>query len=588
MLHRRLCGETAQLDGVDDDALQLVITDMYAAQHTQTWTSIELYDMYHTFGGLMARGYMFTKLISYLGNDVVVVSVDGCASVVGFRDLVGRSFKLVKVESVDEESVNAVVSQVRRESLAIQYSHADYDLGDFTYNNTLKQTSVTLLQLISELVSNGHVTQKSLSLTQAVQGHITGTRNQTTLGLAVKLHHRHGSSELIKLLHDHGFIVTYDEVLRFRKSAAKFVGDKSVELHRAMGLVRRVGPIFGWFDNLDLLVSTPNGRRDTHVMAHEFQQHPAGIIEKGSAEPGVMNLVIPRLMRTVACSRSSSRYVQLDHYTGPKKVNPPSIAMTSGIPYIDVCAREESLKVAEQNDTQWLNSLSSEDSMEWSGFNNQLARKQTPSETKPATVYLVGPLIDAPPAHQDTVLTSMLYMKKSLLDPGTEKIMVFDRYDDISAKDHERVRRGGEGSTDYNLTINSPLPSRDAILKNKHNKLELSRILSTLDMDADMAIDSRYNGGFEHDEADVTMIAYLLQAAESGKSVIRILTDDTDVFVLLVYWVWKNAIAFCSPDGTLEWGGDRYQRDMFVTGFQVSAIARNACHQRLRHCIIHI
>ena len=89
--------------------------------------------------------------------------------------------------------------------------------------------------------------------------------------------------------------------------------------------------------------------------------------------------------------------------------------------------------------------------------------------------------------------------------PGTEKILVFDRYDDISAKDHERVRRGGEGSTDYNLTINSPLPSRDAILKNKHKKLELSRILSTLDMDADMSIDSRYNGGFEHNEADVTM-----------------------------------------------------------------------------------
>ena len=125
--------------------------------------------------------------------------------------------------------------------------------------------------------------------------------------------------------------------------------------------------------------------------------------------------------------------------------------------------------------------------------------------------------------------------------PGTEQILLFDRYDDIPAKDHERIRRGGgEGSTYYKLTINSsPLPSRDAILKNKHNKLELSCILSTLDMDADMSIDSRYNGGFEHEEADVTMIAHLLQAAESGQSVIRIITDDTDVFVLLVYCVWK-------------------------------------------------
>ena len=39
-----------------------------------------------------------------------------------------------------------------------------------------------------------------------------------------------------------------------------------------------------------------------------------------------------------------------------------------------------------------------------------------------------------------------------------------------------------------------------------------------------MSIDSRYNGGFEH---------------ESGKSVLRIFTDDTDVFVLLVYWIRK-------------------------------------------------
>ena len=116
--------------------------------------------------------------------------------------------------------------------------------------------------------------------------------------------------------------------------------------------------------------------------------------------------------------------------------------------------------------------------------------------------------------------------------------LVSDRYDDISVKDNERIRRAGEGSTDYNLTINSK--SRDAILKNKHNTLDLSHILSTLGMDADMSIiDIRYNGGFKHDEADVTLIAYLLQAAESGKSVIRILTDDTDVFVLLVYWVWK-------------------------------------------------
>ena len=67
---------------------------------------------------------------------------------------------------------------------------------------------------------------------------------------------RHGSSELIRLLHDHGFIVSYDEVIRFRKSATKFVGDsdRSSILHQAMGLS---WTNFGLLDNLDLLVSTP-------------------------------------------------------------------------------------------------------------------------------------------------------------------------------------------------------------------------------------------------------------------------------------------------------------------------------------------
>ena len=53
----------------------------------------------------------------------------------------------------------------------------------------------------------------------------TKTFNQTTLGLTVKLHNRFGSKELISLSYDHGYISSYDEVLRFTKSAAKFTAD---------------------------------------------------------------------------------------------------------------------------------------------------------------------------------------------------------------------------------------------------------------------------------------------------------------------------------------------------------------------------
>ena len=118
-----------------------------------------------------------------------------------------------------------------------------------------------------------------------------------------------------------------------------------------------------------------------------------------------------------------------------------------------------------------------------------------------------------------------------------DKVLVFDKYYDVSAKDHDRMRRAGIGFISYDLTNNTPLPSRYVIMKNKHNKLQLSNILSTYDFGKGVTVESRSDGVFAHDEADITMISYLLMAAEFGTRVIRILSDDTDVFVLLVYWV---------------------------------------------------
>ena len=47
---------------------------------------------------------------------------------------------------------------------------------------------------------------------------------------------------------------------------------------------------------------------------------------------------------------------------------------------------------------------------------------------------------------------------------------------------------------------------------------------------------------FQHDEADITIISHVLRAASEGKNVIRVKSDDSDVFVLLVYWVYKKKI----------------------------------------------
>ncbi|MEE8115221.1 MAG: hypothetical protein V3T23_12820, partial [Nitrososphaerales archaeon] len=141
-----------------------------------------------------------------------------------------------------------------------------------------------------------------------------------------------------------------------------------------------------------------------------------------------------------------------------------------------------------------------------------------------------------------TVSVLVESIKTRLSTIAGQKILVFDKYYDVSAKDHERVRRAGIGSINYDLTINTPLPSRDAILKNKQNKLQLSKVLSTYNFGEGVTVESRSHGAFNHDEADITMISHLLMAAECNARVIRILSDDTDVFVLMVYWVYQRNI----------------------------------------------
>ena len=209
---------------------------------------------------------ILANLCDYFGEKVVVLHIEGCASIVGFRDVVGKTVKMVKYDGVDYESVETVVRRVKAEVLALPRSN-DYDLSQFTFEKTVANTSPTLLALVSQLVSNGELNKSAVTMSQCIQQHISTSTNQTTLGLSVKLHHKFGSSELVKVLNEHGIMTTYDEVMRFRKSAAKYISVNGRKVHEAIGLMRRVGPIFGWFDNFDLLLCTPNGRRETHAMA---------------------------------------------------------------------------------------------------------------------------------------------------------------------------------------------------------------------------------------------------------------------------------------------------------------------------------
>ena len=131
---------------------------------------------------------------------------------------------MVKDSGSDEnDDVAKVVRRVKAEVREIPQPREYYDLSDFTFSKTVADTSETLLRLVSALVSDGNVTKPSLTISQNMQPHISGARNQATIGFDIKLHHKLGSSDVIKLRNSHGLVSSYYEVLRFCKSAASYV-----------------------------------------------------------------------------------------------------------------------------------------------------------------------------------------------------------------------------------------------------------------------------------------------------------------------------------------------------------------------------
>ena len=92
-------------------------------------------------------------------------------------------------------------------------------------------------------------------------------------------------------------------------------------------------------------------------------------------------------------------------------------------------------------------------------------------------------------------------------------------------------------------------------MKNKHNKRCLSRLLSTFNLECGESVESRDDGVFLHDEADITIISYLFQAADAGRQVVRILSDDSDIFVLLVYWTWRYDLQVRVSEQMEKWDG---------------------------------
>jgi len=197
---------------------------------------------------------------------------------------------------------------------------------------------------------------------------------------------------------------SYDEVLRFKTSVAKFIGQQEITFR---GLNLNGGTVMAWMDNYDLNVFTPNGMRETHAMAIEFTQHPGNTVEE--ADSGDSTNLIPQLSKKDIKESKVGELAPIPyvHYTGPKKPSPPNVTKHEGKSFIFISEQVKSIEEGIQDDLNWLSGITKADEQgkitcEWSG--HMLRQSHETGKKQPATKYIFGPLIFGP--HHDLCPTS--------------------------------------------------------------------------------------------------------------------------------------------------------------------------------------
>ena len=169
----------------------------------------------------------------------------------------------------------------------------------------------------------------------------------------------------------------------------------------------------------------------------------------------------------------------------------------------------------------------------------------------------------------------------------SKKIILFDRYDQeaLSAKDHEWTRRGR--AKQVHLTPNTLLPCREVILHNSKNKNLLNNILCSYPLPHNIQLVNMLDCVVTHEETDVTLCSYMLKAVAAGAQTIRILRDDTDVFILLEYWTSRmHVVAKIQME---KWNGDILDINETVQWLgpqKVQSTSRYPCTIRLRYSVI--
>ena len=233
------------------------------------------------------------KLKAHYGDDIVVTSIIGKSSIVSFRD---KAHKILHEKWVTDKVYDAKNQSDRIIDMAASIILNDirttvYDCDEYTTLETTENGDAlvpsSLNRFLHKLVDGKgkNHTVSNRKCTSLAHAKISASRPRSfvspiLLGIAVYIHRKYASRELIDILNSMSFADDYKEVQRF-ESALISDGEPSYELD---GFTQFV------FDNADFNVATVDGHNTFHSMGGIACVTPPGIQE---TSPVKRNVKIP-------------------------------------------------------------------------------------------------------------------------------------------------------------------------------------------------------------------------------------------------------------------------------------------------------
>ena len=396
-----------------DPAFDEVIAEMLK-DRSRLWNSVELYHQYQLFGGkALLRRSLLVKIQDHFLDDIAVLSSPGLSSLVVFRQ--NASTVLHLAGDTEDDTQDLLIGKLAKiicdEVKQIDHDQSQYDIR-ITKEDMSTSVSQTVMDLLAALTDNLKDTFPALLIANIITSVLSSkpTNLQIALGNLIR-----DSKSLINRLYQFRVTCSYDEILRFKRSAA-LAATRDIKLsginQGSLGLIQAVA------DNFDADISSQNGKITTHSLAMLITQPT-----NASDDEQNIRESIPRISKS-DMSKEIDFEILMQRYQGPKIVPmPDNCSKKSVLPLKVLCSAILSERRAKELDIAFLRDVTNnEDCPEYNGYNTMVTRRQGVSmQPKTKAVYL--PLIDMTPSDPDTIMTALHEAKRLTKERGQKNVI---------------------------------------------------------------------------------------------------------------------------------------------------------------------